>query len=44
MTLVAKENIKLNLALAIPIGAPIKLANEIINISPIVADKTTKVL
>ena len=44
MTLVAKENIKLNLALAIPIGAPIILANETINISPIVADKTTKVL
>ena len=44
MTLVAKENIKLNLALAIPIGAPIILANEIINISPIVSDKTTKVL
>ena len=41
---VVKENIKVKLALAIPTGAPIALAKEIVDIPPPVADKTIKVL
>ena len=41
---VVKESIKLKLALAIPTGAPIILAKEIIDIPPLVADKTIRVL
>ena len=39
---VVKENTKLNLALAIRSGTPVILANEIIDIPPLVADKTIK--
>ena len=35
-----KENTRLKLAFAIPAGAPIILAKEIIDIPPIVANKT----
>ena len=42
MILVAKENIKLKLA--IPAGAPIILEKEIIDIPPLAADKTIKIL
>ena len=41
---VVKESIKLKLALVIPTGAPIILAKEIIDIPPLVADKTIRVL
>ena len=41
---VVKENTRLKLALAIPTGAAIILAKEIIDIPPLVADKTIKVL
>ena len=41
---VVKENIKLKLELAIPTAAPIILAEEIIDIPPLVADKTIKIL
>ena len=41
---VAKENTRVKLALAIPAGAPITLIKEIINTSPLVADRTVKVL
>ena len=37
--LVVKENTRLKLAFAIPTGAPIILAKEIIDIPPLVADK-----
>ena len=36
------EKIKVKLALAIPIGAPIILVNEIIDTPPVVALKTIK--
>ena len=36
---VAREKIKVKLALTIPIGAPIALANEIIDTPPLVALK-----
>ena len=41
---VVKENIKLEFALAIHTGAPIILANKMIDIPPLVADKIIKVL
>ena len=41
---VAKENTRLKFALAIPTGVPIILEKEIINIPPLVADKTIKIL
>ena len=41
---VVQENARLKLALNIPKGAPITLVNEIIGTSPLVADKTIKVL
>ena len=41
---VAKENIKLKLALLIPARAPITLLKETIDIPPPVADKPIKVL
>ena len=37
-----KEHIKLKRAVAIPRGAPIILAKEIIDIHPLFADKTIK--
>ena len=40
---VVKENIKLKLAFAISTGTPITLVKEIIDIPPLVADKTIKV-
>ena len=42
--LVFKENIKLKCALAIPTGAPIIFAKELIDIHLLVADKTIKFL
>ena len=41
---VAREKIKVKLALAIPTGAPIVLANEMIDIPPVVALKIIKTL
>ena len=41
---VAKEKIKVKLALAIPAGPPIILVNEIIDIPPVVALKAIKIL
>ena len=41
---VVKDNAKLKLALATPKGAPITLANEVIDIPPVVAGKTIKTL
>ena len=41
---VIKEKIKVKLALAIPTGAPITLANEIIDIPPVVTLNTIKIL
>ena len=41
---VVKEKIKVQLALAIPTGAPITLVNEIIDTPPVVALKTIKIL
>ena len=41
---VVKENIRPKLALAIPIGAPIILVKEIIDIPPLATDKTIKSL
>ena len=41
---VAKEKIRVKFALAIPTGAPITLANEIIYTPPVVTLKTTKIL
>ena len=41
---VVKENIKLELALAIPTVTPITLVKEVIDIPSLVADKTIKVL
>ena len=38
------ERIKVKLALVIPTGAPIILVNEIIDIPPVVAFKTIKIL
>ena len=40
--LVAKENTRVKLALAIRAGAPITLAKEILDTPPLVADKTIK--
>ena len=40
--LVENENAILKLALAIPTGAPITVANDVIEILPLVADKTIK--
>ena len=42
--LVVREKVKVKLALAIPTGAPIVLANEIIDILPLVALKKIKTL
>ena len=39
-----KDNTRLKLARVIPIGMPIILANQAINIPPLVADKTIKIL
>ena len=39
---VVNENAKLKLALAIPTGAPITVANQTIELLPLVADKTIK--
>ena len=39
---IAIENAKLKLALAILTGAPITVANDAIDIPPLVADKTIK--
>ena len=39
-----KENTRVKLALAIPAGAPVTLAKEIIDTLPLVADKIVKVL
>ena len=39
---VVTENVKLKLALSIPVGALITLANEAIVAPPLVADKTIK--
>ena len=41
---VAREKIKVKLALAIPTGAPIVVVNEIIDIPPVVALKIIKTL
>ena len=41
---VAREKIKVKLALAIPTGAPIVVVNEIIHIPPVVALKKIKIL
>ena len=41
---VVNENVKVKLALAIPAGTPITIVKEIILISPLVADKSIKVL
>ena len=41
---VVKENTRVKLAVCIPAGAPITLAKEIIDTSPLVADKIIKVL
>ena len=41
---VVREEIKVKLALAIPTGAPIAVANEIIDIPAVVALKTIKIL
>ena len=41
---VAREKIKVRLALAISAGVPITLANEIIDIPPVVVLKTIKIL
>ena len=40
---VVKENTRVKLALAIPAGAPITLAKEIINTTALIADKTIEV-
>ena len=40
---VAREKIKVKLALAIPTGAPIVVVNEIIDIPPVVALKIIKI-
>ena len=40
---VAREKIKVKIALAIPAGAPIILVNEIIDTPPVVALKTIKI-
>ena len=39
---VDNENVTLRLALAIPSGVPITIANDAIEILPLVADKTIK--
>ena len=41
---VDKEKIKVKLALALPTGEPIVVANEITDIPPVVALKITKIL
>ena len=41
---VAREKIKVRLALAIPAGASIMLVNEIIDTPPVVPSKTIKIL
>ena len=39
---VDNENVRLRLALAIPTGVPITVANDAIEMLPLVADKTIK--
>ena len=39
-----KEKIKVKLALAILTGAPIKVVKKVIDIPPLAADKTIKIL
>ena len=41
-SLVDDENVRLKLVLAIPIGVPITVANDAIEMLPLVADKTIK--
>ena len=41
---VVKENTRIKLQVAIPVGTPITLAKEIIVTTPLVADKTIKTL
>ena len=41
---VVRETIKVRLALAIPVGAPITLENEIIDTPPVVTLNTIKIL
>ena len=41
---VVTENARLKDALAVPTGAPITIANEAIEMLPLVADKTMKIL
>ena len=41
---VAREKIKVKLALAIPTGAPIVVVNEIIDIPPVVTIRTFNIL
>ena len=41
---VVRENTRLKDALAVPTGAPITIANEAIEMLPLVADKTMKIL
>ena len=43
-TLLLIENNKLRFVLVIPIGEPIKVANEAIETQPLIADQTSKVL
>ena len=38
------ENARLNLALVVPTGAPVIFANDVIEMLPLVADKTIKYL
>ena len=44
MTPAVNENVKLKLALAISTGAPITLANDAMEMPPLVADKTIESL
>ena len=41
---VVKEKIKVELSLAIPTGAPITVVKEIIDTTPLVAERTVKIL
>ena len=41
---IVREKIKVNLALAIPTGAPTTLVNEMIDTAPVVALQTVKIL
>ena len=41
-SLVDDENVRLSLALAVPAGVPITVANDAIEMLPLVADKTIR--